>query len=327
MAKYDVTALGEVLIDFTPAGLSPAGTPLYEANPGGGTANTAAAAGKLGAKAAFIGKTGSDRFGAQIAASLKACNVYTGAMRVSTDQHTTLAFVSLTPEGEREFSFCRNPGADTQLSAAELDADVLKNTAFLHVGSLSLTTEPSRTATFTAVDMVKNAGGFISVDPNWRRVLWPDEKTGIAGMKSIIPFADVLKISDAELFLLAGKEMPQSPVLDDYSKHSGRYLDNGTTLVLVTLGAKGVYYRTKSGDGIVPCRDVRVVDTTGAGDSFIGAVLYRLTRTAYPLAFMQGELEGHLAFANAAASLCTTKRGGIPALPTLDETEKFLYAK
>jgi fructokinase len=324
---FDITALGEVLIDFTPTGDSADGKMLYEANPGGAPANVAAAAGKLGAKTAFIGKTGEDGFGKLIAESLEGCGVYTEGMRVAKDQHTTLAFVSLSPSGEREFSFCRNPGADTQLCAEELDNAILEHTSFLHIGSLSLCAEPERGATFKAVGRVKSAGGLVSYDPNWRRPLWRDERTGVAAMKSLIPYADMIKVSDEELYLLAG--LPYIPYnaadsLNEYRSLTNEFLDDGVFLILVTLGSDGVYFRTKAFDGIVPCFPVQVVDTTGAGDSFTGALLYRLTRKEKPFSFSKDDLAADLAFANAVASLCVTKRGAIPALPSLEDVERFL---
>jgi fructokinase len=200
-----------------------------------------------------------------------------------------------------------------------LDSAILEGSTFLQVGSLSLTTEPARTAALEAINRVKHAGGLVSYDPNWREALWRGTDAGIAAMKSLLPVADVLKVSDTELFLLSG-QAPSS----DYRRLTTDFLAQGIALVLVTLGSEGVYYRTAAFDGIVPCRRVQVVDTTGAGDSFTGAVLFCLTRNQDPLGFSEEALRGYLVFANAAASLCVTRRGAIPALPDREEVERFL---
>lgn len=321
MKKYDVVALGEILIDFTFAGTNSDGKKLYEENPGGAPANCVSAVAKLGGKGAFIGMTGRDSFGEDVRRVLEGLKVDTSGMRYTDSQHTTLAFVSLDPNGERHFSFCRNPGADTQIRPEDLDEEILKNARIFHIGSLSLTDEPAKTATLTAIEIVKKAGGLISYDPNYRANLWHGRSDAIPLMKSIFPFADTVKVSDEELALLFGKE---TGVEDGGNK----ILDLGARLAMITLGAKGVYYAAKLPDksrisGTIGCADVKVVDTTGAGDSFTGGMLYRLTRRENPLAFTKAELESDLQFANTVASICVTRRGAIPALPTLEEVNDF----
>lgn len=320
MKKFDVTALGEILIDFTFAGKNPEGKNIYEENIGGAPANVAAAIAKCGGKSAFIGMTGNDSFGADCRNCLKALNVETKGMKVTEAQHTTLAFVSLDEKGERHFSFCRNPGADTQLAPEDLDYELLNETKILHIGSLSLTNEPAKTATLQAINTVKEAGGLISYDPNWRENLWKGRDDALALLKSVFDYADIVKISDEEMKLLFGDI--------DLEKAAEQIHNKGVKLVLITLGPKGVYYSADllggqiSGKIGVP--DVKVIDTTGAGDSFTGGLLYRLTRRENPMSFDKADLEDDLRFANAVASLCVTKRGAIPALPTLEEVEKFL---
>ncbi len=322
--KYDITALGEVLIDFTSMGKKTKNNALYEENIGGAPANCACAVSKLGGIAAFIGMTGTDSFGKDIRTVLDECNVDITGMRYTDDFHTTLSFVSLTSQGERSFSFCRNPGADTQLSKDDLDISILEQTKFLQIGSLSLTNEPSATAELYAIEAVKKSGGFISYDPNWRAPLWKDKEKGIAAMKSIFHFADMVKVSDEEITLIFS---PEQEVTDKTSelleKYAQKILDYGVRLVLVTLGSHGVFYKTTEFSGTVTVPDVSVVDTTGAGDSFTGGLLYCLTRKENPFDFNQKELEKKLMFANSVASLCVTQRGAIPALPDLEETEKF----
>ncbi|MCR5725027.1 MAG: carbohydrate kinase [Treponema sp.] len=322
MKKIDVTALGEILIDFTYAGTNADGKKIYEENPGGAPANCVCAATKLGANGAFIGMTGCDSFGYDVRKTLQEIGVDTGAMRYTQKQHTTLAFVSLDEKGERTFSFCRNPGADTQLMTADLDETVLQNTRILHVGSLSLTDEPARSATFAAIRMVQSAGGLVSYDPNYREALWNGRNDAVAEMKSLLPYADIVKVSEEELPMLLGQGIT-------VEQGASQLLAGGASVVFITLGARGVHYaaRTASGErifGSVGSPEVTVVDTTGAGDSFTGGILYRFTRREKPLDFTKAELESDLVFANAVASLCVTKRGAIPALPSLAETEAFM---
>ena len=316
MKEYDVTAFGEILIDFTAAGKSADGKNVYEVNPGGAPANCAAACAKLGGKSAFIGMTGEDSFGTDLRNALKSAGIETKGMRTTKEQHTTLAFVRLDSKGERNFSFCRNPGADTQMKPEDLDMEILNGTKFLQVGSLSLTAEPAASTTLKAIETVKAAGGFISYDPNWRAPLWNDKERGISCMKSLFKYADMVKVSDEEMELL----YPELTL----EEGAEAIRNEGVKLVLVTLGPDGVYYSAAGCSGKIGTKDVKVVDTTGAGDSFTGGLLYRLTRKENPFDFTKESLEKDLEFANAVASLCVTKRGAIPALPSLAETEAFL---
>ncbi|MGI5090945.1 carbohydrate kinase family protein [Treponema socranskii] len=316
MKRFDVTALGEILIDFTPAGKSKNGRTLFEENPGGAPANAAAAAAKLGARAAFIGKTGDDPFGRDAKAALENCGVYTGAMKTDK-RHTTLAFVTLAHSGERAFSFARSDGADINLSADDIDEKLINESTFLHIGSLSCTDEPSLSATRKAIGAAKNGGIFISYDPNWREPLWRDKEEGIETMRSLFKYADFVKIADNELALMYGENTPIA---------AREILDEGAKLVCVTLGKDGVFYKTQGYEGIVsiPQYNIEVRDTTGAGDAFTGALLYRLTRRENPFSFTEDELKCDLHFANAAATLCVSRYGAIPALASLSETEKLL---
>ena len=322
MKKYDVVALGEILIDFTFAGTNADGKKLYEENAGGAPANCVSAVAKLGGRGAFIGMTGRDSFGEDVRRVLEKISVDTSGMRYCESQHTTLAFVSLDAQGERHFSFCRNPGADTQLAPKDLDEEMLKNARILHVGSLSLTDEPAKSATLKAIEIAKKTGGLVSYDPNYRANLWKERTDAIEVMKSIFPLADTVKVSDEELALLFGENISAE-------EGGNKILDMGASLAMITLGAKGVFYAAKVPDGkrisgTIPVRKVDVVDTTGAGDSFTGGILYRLTRRENPLDFTKEELEADLKFANTVASICVTRRGAIPALPSLSEVEESL---
>ncbi|MGP1455420.1 MAG: carbohydrate kinase family protein [Treponema sp.] len=314
---YDVTAFGEVLIDFIYSGETGDKKKRYEENVGGAPANCAAAVAKLGGKAAFIGMTGQDQFGEDIRTVLTSLSVDIRGMRSTEHQHTTLAFVHLDQNGERHFSFCRNPGADTQLRPEDLDSAVLQHSRILHVGSLSLTDEPIKSATLAAIEMAKAAKGLISYDPNWRASLWKGRHDALALMKSLLPFADIVKISDEECPVLFGPSA-------SYADAAQSILQSGATLALITLGAEGVYYATPQYSGRIAAPAVTVTDTTGAGDSFMGGLLYRITRRQEMLQCNQATLEQDLSFANAVASLCVTKRGAIPALPSLADVTAFM---
>lgn len=320
----DVTALGEVLIDFTFSGINEDGKKIYEENPGGAPGNCVCAIAKLGGKSAFIGMTGEDSFGDDIRQALAACGVNISAMRKTNEQHTTLAFVTLDDKGERHFSFCRKPGADTRLTKDDVDLSILAASKIFHVGSLSLTDEPCRSAQLFAIQEAKKTGCLISYDPNYREKLWAGREDAIPEMKSIFKYADIVKVSDEELALLYGSDI-------SYEEGAEKIMAQGVKLVLITLGGDGVYYSAQSDNslegkisGQIGVYPVNVVDTTGAGDSFTGGLLYRLTRRENPLDFDKAALEEDLRFANAVASLCVTKRGAIPALPGFEETEEFL---
>ena len=308
---FDVTALGEVLIDFTPCGVSEAGMALFEQNPGGAPANVLAAVSNLGQKPAFIGKVGDDMHGALLKDTLDRIGVDTSGMVVDPNYFTTLAFVSLK-NGERSFSFARKPGADTQLTSEEINLDVVRNTKIFHCGSLSLTDDPARSATFFAVKEAKEAGAVISYDPNYRALLWKSEEEAVKHMRSMIPYADIMKISDEETVLLSGKSDPKEA--------AEVLLDQGVDCVIVTLGKDGALLKTKQVEVQVKGKDRKPVDTTGAGDSFWGGILSRLAlNNVKPADLTEAQAEEYLKFANAVAGLCVEKRGAIPAMPTLEQ--------
>lgn len=320
--KYDVVAFGEILIDFTFAGVNAEGKNIYEENTGGAPANCVGALCKLGGSGAFIGMTGKDSFGEDVRKCLSDINVDIGGMGYCHSQHTTLAFVTLNQKGERSFSFCRNPGADTQMSYSDIKPEYVENARILHIGSLSLTDEPAKTTTLELIKKVKDCGGYISYDPNWRANLWHGREDAVSLLKSIFEYADIVKVSDEELELLFGKDI-------SYENGAKKISEYGVSLVLVTLGSKGVYYsfddkKGKCFSGVIGTPDVKVVDTTGAGDSFNGGLLFRLTRRNDIFNFTKEDLEKDLLFANCVASLCVSKRGAIPALPDKKDVD-LLY--
>lgn len=313
---FDVTALGEVLIDFTPCGKSAAGQNLFEQNPGGAPANVLAAVVNLGGKSAFIGKVGDDMHGALLKDTLDAAGIDTSNMVIDPNYFTTLAFVQLN-NGERSFSFARKPGADTMLTKDEIKPEVIQNTKIFHCGSLSLTDEPARGATFYAVEEAKKAGAIISYDPNYRAPLWPDVETAKKHMRSMIPYADIMKISDEETALLTDHEDPKEA--------AQALLDAGVSCVVVTLGGDGAYLVTKNIAVQEKGKSREVVDTTGAGDSFWGGLLTRIAEANVKPGDLTEELAREFVrFANAVAGLCVTKRGAIPAMPTRSAVEEEL---
>lgn len=312
-----ITTIGEILVDLTQTNVDEQGLAHFCANPGGAPANAAVAAARLGAGVAFIGKVGQDHFGAMLRKTLADNGVDVSALAVQADVPTTLAVVTVDETGERSFSFYRNPGADLCLRESDLPAALLSSTRFLHFGSVSLTADPARAATLAAVRAARAAGAIITYDPNYRANLWPDETTAVQWMRAPLGLVDVLKISDEELPLLTGTTDPAE---------GARALQaHGIRLVLITLGANGVYYRHGEDCGTVPGFGVKVADTNGAGDTFFGAFLSRLAlRQAGLDELAQTELETYLRFANKAASLTTSRHGAIPAMPTLAEVESSL---
>ncbi len=309
----DVTALGEILIDFTPAGQSDNGQPLFERNPGGAPANVLAALAKWGRQTAFIGKVGDDSFGRYLLAVLEGCGIGTGGVITDPDVFTTLAFVSLSETGERDFAFARKPGADTCLRPDELREDLIRDSRIFHIGSLSLTDEPSRGTTFRALEAAKQAGCMISYDPNYRAPLWKDERTAAETMRSVLPYVDLIKLSAEETGLLTGETDPE--------KAAESLIAAGVSVVAVTLGKDGALVATKDGTRRMPGFPANAVDTTGAGDCFWGAFLYCVLDSGLkPEEIPLGKAALYSRFASSAASLCVEKRGAIPAIPTYEET-------
>ncbi|HEY1405161.1 MAG TPA: PfkB family carbohydrate kinase [Spirochaetota bacterium] len=318
--EYDVVALGEILIDFTPAGKSDRGNILFERNPGGAPANLLATISKLGRKSAFIGKVGDDLFGHFLISVLTDAGIDASGVRLSTHARTTLAFVQLDEKGDRSFSFYRNPGADTELAENEIDLSIISRSRIFHFGSLSLTDEPARSATFAALEHARNDKKTISYDPNLRPLLWESLDDAKEKILSAIHYADILKISEEEMEFLTGEsdlEKGTSLLMNTYA----------TPLILVTLGAQGCFYRTGSFTGrSAAFTDLESVDTTGAGDSFLGGFIYgMISRDIFhPSKLSHDNLSEISRFACAVAGLCTTKRGAIPALPTLREITDLL---
>lgn len=306
---FDIVALGECLIDFTPSGFNELGMQLFSCNPGGAPANVLAMNAKLGGRTSFIGKVGDDGFGSFLEKTMVKAGIDVSGLLKTGDVPTTLAFVQLDEQGERTFSFYRKPGADICLKPEEVQPQLLSNCRIFHFGSVSLTDEPSRTATLHAARQAKAAGAIVSFDPNYRPALWGSEAQAVRAIREALPLADIVKVSDEEMLLLTGT--------DDPRKGADLLAASGACLVLITGGEKGSCYRTTQCFGLLHAFDVPATDTTGCGDAFLGALLYRLAgRSKAEIgALPKDTLTEIVTYANAAGGLTATAKGAIPAMP------------
>lgn len=315
--KTDVTALGELLIDFTQNGISEQGNPLFECNPGGAPCNVLAMLRKLGHSASFIGKVGADMFGEMLTGVLDEIGISTSYLTMDDTVNTTLAFVKTAPDGDRSFSFFRKPGADRMLNREETPAQLLENTRIFHFGTLSMTHEPAREATKFAVETAKKAGAIISFDPNLRPPLWDNLTLAKEQIEYGLGKCDVLKISDNELTFMTGEEDLDKAVAAIRQKYD-------IALLLATAGKDGAtaYYKTIK--ATAPAfSSLKTIDTTGAGDTFCGCCLHGVLE--YGLETLNEEkLTQMLRFANAAAGLVTTKKGAIRSMPDKEQIETLL---
>ncbi|CAM8925108.1 unnamed protein product [Rhodiola kirilowii] len=315
-----VVCFGEMLIDFVPtvAGVSLADAPGFEKSPGGALANVAVGVARLGGPAAFIGKVGQDEFGTMLANMLTENNVDNSGLRYDSNARTGLAFVTLREDGEREFMFYRHPSADMLLTEAELDTDLIKRGTILHYGSISLIEEPCKSAHLAAMKIAKSTGCLLSYDPNLRVDLWPSADAARESIMSIWNEADIIKVSEEEIkFLTDGSDPNDDNVVMEKLFHQN------LNLLLVTEGSAGCRYYTKELKGKVGGVEVQCVDTTGAGDAFVGGILNALV-SDLDLYKDEGKLREALLFANACGALTVTQKGAIPALPTKETVHKLL---
>lgn len=305
----DVVAMGELLIDFTCVSTDSEGYPTMAAHPGGAPANFLAALSKFGAKTALIGKVGDDTFGRLLVETLEKAGIETRGMILSEDVFTTLAFVTLDSQGDRSFAFSRKPGADTCISFSELNTSLIDEAKVFHFGTLSLTDEPARSATYQAVAYAKERGKLITFDPNLRKPLWQDLKVCKEQMCWGLRQADVVKISDEEVEFLFGTGVEEGAEI--------LLRDFGVKLVFVTCGADGCYFKNAVAEGKVSSLPgVKVVDTTGAGDIFGGSAVWKLLQLSQqPECLDESQLREVVSFACTAAGLSTTKSGGITSVP------------
>ena len=318
MKKFDVIALGELLIDFTENALSSQGNPMFEANPGGAPCNVLAMLGKLDKKCAFIGKVGDDMFGHQLKEVVESTGIDTGCLYLDPTCHTTLAFVKTFPNGDRDFSFYRSPGADMLLTADEVPTDAIADSRIFHFGTLSMTHEGVREATIKALETAKAAGCLISFDPNLRPPLWESLDDAREQIAYGLGRCDILKIADNEIEFMTGET--------DFDKGAAilqsRYPN--IKLLNVTAGAEGSYSYSFGHRVFVPSfRLGGTIETTGAGDTFCASVLNFVLENGIENLTEQ-QLTEMLRFANAAAYLVTTKKGAIRSMPEKHQVEEIL---
>ena len=314
---YDVTALGELLIDFTENGISAQGNPLLEANPGGAPCNVLAMLEKLGKKTAFIGKVGKDMFGEQLKTAVEEVGIDTRNLVMDEEVHTTLAFVHTYPDGDRDFSFYRNPGADMMLKKEEVDEDLIRGAKIFHFGTLSSTHEGVREATRYAIDVAKEAGCIVSFDPNLRPPLWKSLDEAKAEIEYGLSKCDILKISDNEIQWLTGKYDYTEAVKWIREKYD-------IPLILVSMGKEGsrAYYQDRMVEK-APFINENTIETTGAGDTFCACVLHYICKHGLEN-LTEKNLKEMLTYANAAASIITTRKGALRVMPRPEEIEALI---
>lgn len=310
--KFDVIALGELLIDFTDSGMSSQGNPVFEANPGGAPCNVLAILNKLGHKTAFIGKVGKDMFGIRLKAVLDELAIDTTCLKLSEDVRTTLAFVKNDENGDRDFSFYRNPGADMMLAEEDIDEEFIKQGRIFHFGTLSMTHEGVRKATKKALQIAKDNSLLISFDPNLREPLWDSLDTAKEQVAYGLQYCDILKISDNEIQWFTGKE--------DFDEGI-KYLQEtyNIPLIMLSMGKDGsrAYYKDEVVE-VKPFLQENTIETTGAGDTFGGSSLHYILENGIDDLSAE-QLSEMLTFSNAAASIITTRKGALRVMPEKEE--------
>lgn len=312
MKKYDVIALGELLIDFTQNGQSTQGNPLFEANPGGAPCNVLAMLAKLGHKTAFIGKVGNDFFGKQLKEAITEVGIDGSYIRMDDMVHTTLAMVHTYPDGDRDFSFYRNPGADMMLCEEEVSEEILGETEVFHFGTLSMTHENVRNVTKKAIRIAKKKGALISFDPNLRPPLWESLEEAKEQVAYGLSKCDFLKISDNEIQWFTGEE--------DFDAGIAKLREEfNIPLVVLSMGKDGsrTYYKELRVE-VAPFLQEATIETTGAGDTFGACCLHHILK--YGISELnEARLKEMLTFANAAASIVTTRKGALRVMPERSE--------
>lgn len=319
MSKYDVVALGELLIDFTENGVSGQENPLLEANPGGAPCNVLAMLKKLGHKVGFVGKVGKDMFGDQLERALEEVGIDTTGLMRDKDVHTTLAFVHTAPDGDRDFSFYRNPGADMMLGETDVlgCSALIQDTAIFHFGTLSMTSEGCRAATKKAIEKAKESGALVSFDPNLREPLWNSLEEAKEQVLYGLSQCDILKISDNEIIWLTGREDFEEGVRWIRERYD-------IPLILVSLGREGSLAFSKSNKVLVkPFLQENTIETTGAGDTFCAGILHYVLEHGLD-DYSEAQMTDMLTFANAGASIITTRKGALRVMPEKEEVEALV---
>lgn len=317
MKKYDVVALGELLIDFTENGMSGQGNPLLEANPGGAPCNVLAMLNRLGKKTAFIGKVGQDMFGTMLRERVSGLGIDVSGLLTDETVHTTLAFVHTYPDGDRDFSFYRNPGADMMLKADEVPAELIRDTRVFHFGTLSMTDPGVEEATKKALSVAKESGAMISFDPNLRPPLWRSLELAKEKIAFGLSRCDVLKVSDNEIEFMSGT----ADIDEGVARIREQY---DIPLIFATMGRDGskAFYKDLVVEGR-PFVNENTIETTGAGDTF-GACAINGVLDVGLENLDAGKLEEILTFANAAASLITTRKGALSVMPGPEEVRRYI---
>ncbi|HIU74961.1 MAG TPA: carbohydrate kinase [Candidatus Pelethocola excrementipullorum] len=320
MKTYDVTALGELLIDFTENGTSGQGNPMFEANPGGAPCNVLAMLTKLGHKTAFVGKVGNDFFGKQLKDTLEEVGINSDYLKMDDEIHTTLALVHTYPDGDRDFSFYRNPGADMMLTKEEVPEELIRSSKILHYGTLSMTHEGVREATKKAIRIAEESGAILSLDPNLRPPLWNSLEDAKEQVLYGLNHCQILKISDNEIQWLTGEEDFTAGVNWIRSRYDIK-------LILVSMGKAGsrAYYEDLMVE-VAPFLQENTIETTGAGDTFGGCILHYVAEHGLE-GLTEENLTEMLTFANGAASLITTKKGALRVMPSKEEVEALIQSR
>ena len=316
---FDLISFGELLIDFTPVGISEKGNPIFERNAGGGPANLACCVAKLGGNCGFISKVGNDNFGKAIKKIVSDNNVNVDNVILSNEYKTTLAFVHLDDTGDRSFSFYRHNGADTMIKFEEINQKEIDDCKYLFLSSVMMAEGTSRKTSFDLLEYAKLKNKIIIFDPNLRLNLWDSEDDAKECIEKALSYASILKISEEELFFIMGDGDIKSKSKQLIEKYS-------ISALLVTLGAKGCYARINEYETYdIGFPDVKTIDTTAAGDSFTGGFIKKLIENNKPISeYTEADFLSAVNFANAVGALTTTKKGAISALPTLDEVNSFL---
>jgi fructokinase len=323
----DIVTLGELLIDMFPEKIGPrmGEVEAFLPKPGGAPANAAVAAKRLGAESAFVGKVGEDLFGHYLKDVLAKEGVDTRGLRFDPEARTTMAIIAMPTKNSAEFVFYRNPGADHRLQPDELDVELLQSTRALHFGSLSLTDEPARSATYRAAQIARQAGALVSYDVNYRPSLWKDNAQALEQAEKMVREVDLVKVNEVEAALLSGIEKLDPADHAEIEAAAKSLLRKGPKLVVVTLGSEGSYFQIAEGGECVPPFRVDTIDAIGCGDAFVAGLLSKLVRGKdWQENLTMERLPEILRFANAVGALTSLKRGAIPALPHIDEVEKFL---
>ncbi len=319
--QFDVVALGELLIDFTENGLSDQGNPLLEANPGGAPCNVLSMLQKLGKKTAFIGKVGNDGFGNLLEKAIVEQGISAEGLKKDNEVHTTLALVLKLPNGDRDFAFYRKPGADVNITADEIDENLIRSSRVFHFGSLSLTDEPAISATHKAIETAEDAGLIITFDPNLREPLWDSLDDAHKQIDYGMRHAHVLKISDNEIQWFTG--------LEDFDAGITKLREDYPNLKLICLsiGPDGsrAYYKDLKVDA-APFLQEGTIETTGAGDTFCANMINAVLDNGLD-GFDEEKLKTMLTRANAAASIVTTRKGALRVMPTVAEIDAFLASR